>query len=696
MFNCKGLYQNKYNTLKKYFMGSALTTLTLGFKLNELDNNYKKNIEIDYPSCPCATTDLQRAVDADDDHVVAKLCEKIDDPELLVDTLNNSEFGSYISESDILDVSNALMICVMKDRQICFDKCFAAYLRQFTAINIESNTSHKGEKNVVTDLIDDLAYTKTVMTMHLTDIMRCCVWSTNLHYLQQITECLLKHMGILSSFTFFWEPVAIAAKRNNITALNFLDSHEIITQRLLLRVAYGAIAGKNADCLRWVFDNDKKLPVLDCILNAMVYLKWFTMFNEFFPKRDSKNYVLDDTLSEIVLSDDVMFKENVSNNLFSSKHNVHVLNKCLELGLTHEMVELISLPKGEQVKPNKQHIKYIYQHPQHFASLIEIYPHDIITNILCWVIDHHNVNEIIEYATSKSGGLTDARKLMLVSHTRNVSLIHDFLSSMKLSVIDPSEGIEAITHDSNEVLFDVLITKYNLVLTSELLSNIVRDCTFDMCVGAIKLTHTYDPTKIIIMIVRRADDFTINEIDSLLNLVLSKYPEPKIDRYDIYFLGKCQEISKIDLIISKVRSIGTESHLMDTVKYSCDYVAFCHICRNYLSSDNAAKQRLADELKYHIKQMLEGKEFNKLLFLVKELSVPIDFVVLKEIGDKFDESKISIIGNDIEKIKKNGITYQMLEELITLCTERVLANLKKRMESDIENKKRKSEHVYDE
>lgn len=691
-------------------MGAALTTLTLGFKLNELDNDYKKNVVINYPTCSDATTDLQRAVDVDDVDRVAELCKRLLNPNPLRDTVSlgdtvdntkpRAEISeSHIPETDILDVTNALMICIMKDRQRCFDSCFAVYLQQFTTINAETTTSNKGEKNVVTDFIDDLTYTKTILTMHLSDIMQCCVWSMNLHYLQQVTDNLLKHMGIFSSFSFFWEPVAIAAKRNNINALNFLDSREIITQRLLLRAAYGAVSGENADCLRWIFNNDKKLPVLDCILNATVYVKWFTMFNELYQRRDteSKEYLFDAALSEIVLSDDAMFRENVSKNLFSSEYDQRVLDRCVELGLTSEMVRLITLPTKERVGPESRHIKYIYQFPEYFSVLVKTYPHDIIADVLCWVIDSKNADKIVKHATKKLGKLTDAHKLMLMSHTRDASFISDFLSSTELCLTDPSEGINAVTHDSNEILFDVLTSKYSLVLTSELLCTILRKCTYDLCLSAIKLTNSYDPANIIKDIIHRADNFTISEIEFLLNLILTNHPDPEFNQYDVWSLGKCQDINKIDLFISKIRSIGKEENLMNIVKYSCDDVAFYHICRKYLTSDDSMKKHLAEEMKYRIKDMLKGKEFNKLLFLVKELCVPIEFVVLKEIGDKFDESKFSsFMSNDMDELKKHGVTYQMIEELVTLCTERALKNLKKRMSTDTKDKKRKSAHVDNE
>ncbi|VBB18598.1 hypothetical protein YASMINEVIRUS_1061 [Yasminevirus sp. GU-2018] len=657
-------------------MGASLGTLALKFKLDELDNNYKDNVQITEPTCPSATSQLGESVVNNDLESVRKLCSD--------EGLDGGLNGGQVVEP--------LMMSIMMDRQEIFDEIFRVYAQHFNTILEKNKTDREKkaenpllkEKNAVTDLIDDLSYTQISMGASLPDVVKCCAWAKNIHYFKTVSESLLKQMGFFASFGFFWSPLSLCAMRGNIDTLDYLDSAGVITQRLLLWVAYGAVAGDNISVLRWVFDNEKKLPVLDCILNACVYLDRIDMFKELYPKKTTDNYCLDDNLSNLVIDNkrEVMFRLLLKENLFSSKSDSKVLDYCMELGLVENMVDLICLPEKECVSAEERHIKYIYQHSDSFNRLVKDYQSDPIGDVLCYVINNDNVDYIVQCAESRFGKLDDAKVLLLVSCVTDPQLIRRILQLYDIapitSVASIKSAVDTICHESNSVLFDVLTESYGLVISSESLERFFRTAKYDLCLKALNKSPVYNPTKVLSGLFYRVDEWDKDSIESVLDIILIKDPALEVDRYDTFGFGKSTKTDVIDLILSKIKSLNKTSMLIDIVKYSCNDVMFYHIFRNYLAKESVSKKTIAEEFKYRADDMLKGKEFDRLLFLVKEMEIPLEYSVLKNIGDKYDDKRFSILSSTVDEAKKNGVTYDKMKELITICTQRVLGDLEKR------------------
>lgn len=75
--------------------------------------------------------------------------------------------------------------------------------------------------------------------------------------------------------------------------------------------------------------------------------------------------------------------------------------------------------------------------------------------------------------------------------------------------------------------------------------------------------------------------------------------------------------------------------------------------------------------------MISGKEFNRLVYLIEEINIPLEFTVLEHIGKELAVSRWNLFGDDkIEKIKKNNVSYENMAHLIDICCQRTKQNLK--------------------
>jgi hypothetical protein len=601
--------------------------------------DFKKYIAIEEPQMPIPITELELSIMNNGNINIMKHCTEI--------------------------TNNAIIISIMTDRQKTFDLCMTFLIELFTCT-----------KN---------------SQVNLNDISKCCGLSPNIHYFKTLNEMILQNMDTKISLEIYQNVLSIAAKKGNINLIEYMDSINMITQNLLLLISYGAIAGDHIDILRWVFNHKHKIDVYNCLLDACVYLNRIDMFREF--NKYNEEYYVDDTAMNIVLKEKRydMFLEIINHNYSPKKYDEDVLDYCMELNMRSKMVDLIIMEYGDRVEPEPKHIRYIAQDMIELERLVFNYKSkdSVILDILCYALNDQNVIEILELTktfirSTKNVDILPSELVMLASCVRDKSTILKILTSIEYCTNTPmtDENINdiayAIGYDSNIVLLDILINTYKFKINKNLLYQITVGCNAEMFVAALKNTDKYKPSSIIDSLIYKSEGkYKISDIEMILETILEKYPSIELSDFDIMGIGKFTDTELIDIFVNKLKL--TYKHLVNIIKYKTSDTCFYHICRSYLKNQSLdVKSYMAKELKYCCDDLLK-QNFQRLVFLIEDMDVPLEFCVLQTFGKDFDPHKwLSILpfDNDIDNFKKQNVTYEQIDKFIRLCTERSLASMK--------------------
>jgi len=681
-------------------------------KLDEEEVDFKRNTVISKPILQKQFTILESMI-ADNDEI-----------DELLNTHPNSV--SY----------NSVIISIILDRQKHFDLCIPFIIRD--------NLQYFDEPN-------------------LTNIVKYCGQSSNIHYFRTVHELILIKMDAKLSLPLYRSALSIAAKRGDITILELLESEQYLLpsdlseaepkfqrnlgspsdlseaepkfwrnlglQQIKLYAAYGAISGDQMNVLRWLFDHT--LPVYSCLLDACVYLDRIDMFREFNTLND--RYIVNKSAMDIVLKEKRhdMFLEIINHNYSPKSHDEEVLDYCMELNMRDKMVDLIIIDEGDNIEPEAKHIRYITQDSKEFERLVLNYKNKngVIADILCYAVTDQNITEILELAktvkrsitnddttestpstiestpstiestpsTIESTPSTDDNILTvtdivtLVSVIRDESVILNVFTEFKylpdtnipslffLSDDDINDIAYAIGHDSNIMLLNVLINRYGFKINKRSLNQITSVCNSEMFVFALKNTDKYNPASIVDSLMYKArNKFTKCEIELILDTILAKYPDIELSDFNVMNINKLDDTEFINMFITKLKL--TPKQLLAVITYDSTDICFYHICNKYLRDQPSKfKSDMATELGYKCDDMIK-KELPRLIFLLNELNVPLEFKILEAFGKVFGPNRwhiLSILSDDNRILTTESC--EQIEKLIRLCTERSLVSLKKQL-----------------
>lgn len=368
------------------------------------------------------------------------------------------------------------------------------------------------------------------------------------------------------------------------------------------------------------------------------------------------------------------------------------------------MVDLIILDEDDRIDPLPNHIKYISQDIREFERLVQNYKSDALSDILCYALNEDNIDMIINLAesfvksTKNQDILSSSDLVILVSSTRDENIILKILTKFRCSDDIANDIAYAIGHDSNIVLLYILIDKYKFKINNESLNEIITYCNAETFLTAIHNTDEYIPSKIINSLVSSSilspTKYTINDVEIILDTILAKYPHNNLSKseigietetesdfdfdfdFDLFCFDNITDIAMIDMLITKLKL--TSCQLINIIKYKKSDTCFYHICRTYLKNQSVCvKMKIAQIYKYKCDDMLKN-ELHKLLFLIEEMNVPLEFYVLQEFGKEFNPYKWSSTLFDINynNYKNNDVTFEQIEKLIRLCTDKSIESVK--------------------
>lgn len=601
---------------------------------------------------------------------------------------NNDEIDLLLNTNDNIVTYNSIMISIMLDRQKHFDLCMPFLVEKISESISESD---------------------------LFVIAKSCGQSLNIHYFQTLHELIFKKMDAKISLPYYRSALSIASKRGDITILELMDSEKCLSDQIKLYAAYGAISGDQINVLRWLFDHT--LPVYSCLLDACVYLDRIDMFREFNPLNDK--YIVNKSAMDIVLQEKRhdMFLEIINHNYSPKSHDEEVLDYCMELNMRDKMVDLIIIDEGDNVESESKHIRYIAQDSQELERLVLNYKNKngVITDILCYAVTDQNITKILELAKTVKRSITNndttieststtiessstddniltATDLVtLVSVIRDESIILNVFTEFKylpdtdihslffLSDDDINDIAYAIGHDSNIVLLNVLINRYGFKINKRSLNQITSICNSEMFVFALKNTDKYNPASIVDSLMYKArNKFTKCEIELILDTILAKYPDIEVSNFNIMNINKLDDTEFINMFITKLKL--TPKQLLTVLTYDSTDICFYHVCNTYLKDQSSKfKSDMAAELGYKCDDMFK-KELPRLIFLLNELNVPLEFKILESFGKVFGPNRWHILSilSDNNRILTTE-SCEQIEKLIRLCTERSLVSLKKQL-----------------
>ena len=668
-------------------------------KLSEYESDYKNRVKINELTIPKPSTDLEISIMmARHTYNTDKLLGTFEQNNIMEASINLEceNIQNQITE-------NTIGISIMTDFQKIFDKLILIYVDQ------------SEEELIDTDYL-----------VKISNIAKYCGQVKNTYYFKSVYELVLKNMDTTILSDIYRDTLLLAAHKGNIEILEYIDSDSIniLTYNMLLFIAYGAISGNQMDVLKWVFSHKLKLHTYDCLLNACVYLNRVDMFRELYKPGDDNRYCVDSMAMDLVLMDKHtdMFLEIIKNNCSRKDEDEGVMDYCMELDMRSKMVDLIVLDESENVNPEPRHVKYIAQDVNELERLVNNYKSDVFVNILCYALNDQNIDKILEIAktcvkkSKNRDNLNSSDLVLIVGSTNDEKVIlrvlenftytsdeygpENLIDGMIVTGTDHLTPHDAIAHaignDSNTILLKILIDKFNVKLTKDMVSQILWCyCNTETLIAVLQNADEYEPSKVVDSLICRStsknNQLNICEIELILDTVLTKYPVFELDDCNLMCFDKIMDTNLIDMFVSKLRL--THKHLIGVIKYKTSDICFYHICRTYLKNQPLEiRLSIANELSYSLDDMMKNN-LQRLIFLVEELDVPLEFQVLEKFGKTYEQNKyVSMVkvfcryfdkhhDIDIENLKKNNVSYEQLDKFIRLCTDRALLTLKNRFDN---------------
>jgi len=190
----------------------------------------------------------------------------------LINTNDIDKLHSYITHNSAMITDSSLMISILSDDQHKFDICMSVITERFAIALLKyKKMINNGKFHTFNSIYDNF----NIPGINLSDIIICCALSSNMYYVKTINNAILKHMGESMCTLNYWLLTSMAAKNDNVDILEYLETENILTTHLMVRGVYCAIMEDKLDVLSWLlFEKERTidLPVLDCFLDACIYL----------------------------------------------------------------------------------------------------------------------------------------------------------------------------------------------------------------------------------------------------------------------------------------------------------------------------------------------------------------------------------------------------------------------------------------
>lgn len=212
----------------------------------------------------------------------------------LINTDDIDKLQNYMNNNSDMITDSSLMISILLDDQHKFDICMSIITERFViALNRYKKMINDGRFHTFSNIYDNF----NIPGLNLSDIIVCCALSSNMYYVKTINDVIIKNMGKSMCLIYYWLLTSMAAKNGNVELLEYLESENILTLRFMIRAVYCAIMENQLDVLSWLlFEKERiiKLSVLDCFLDACVYLNRCDLFQ--YLSKGNNTYIVSDKL----------------------------------------------------------------------------------------------------------------------------------------------------------------------------------------------------------------------------------------------------------------------------------------------------------------------------------------------------------------------------------------------------------------
>jgi hypothetical protein len=463
----------------------------------------------------------------------------------------------------------------------------------------------------------------------------------------------------------------------------------------MIWAAYGAIIGNQEEILDFVFThNEHKIPVLECILNACLMCDNIKLFKQYVKNFCDDSYTVNiKVIEKIIQSDNIsMFVEIIDYVRLSEYTLDCVMNFLMKHKLPHLMVKYLCNPKysKQNLEFNPIHIRYIAETYDNLAELWDNYQReDVIKDIITLIVTKDNYKDIFALMVNRWYKFDEKVLLDLVCGMKDVNdeeTIKSILESKSFTLSDIDYAIKAVRYYSNGILLKVLKDVYKLKITPQMVSTLLSsfDDNSDGCVMAIECCDNYVISDIMTNILFNKT-MKKSDFEKIFAVIEKSGRVIKLSTYEEHTVGMIEDPETLDYLFDKLLNNNLEK-ILEAVKYHRNVNSFKYVFNKYFKKESSAiKKKIATELSYNIESMLKNKngEFELLEFLLKEIDIPLEYDIMENISKTFKYRRYSYTSDSdsVDEIKKTGITFKMLDDLIDFCDTKMRSSLKRRFDN---------------